>query len=180
MGKSVTEENWKEYAGVLTPFTEDQRNKNIAGEPRYETMKSLPWNTQDLNVNTNGNGKVLLEQLKTFDLDWAFLLTYWNFDFDEIRNDFSKYVGEKIGLESNYLIQVEKIEENTEKAMAITGGEEFYICTFHTLEGGDLALYLFSTRTTPVSTYLNAKTSTHYVEGWPIGVDENGRIVIAQ
>lgn len=128
--------------------------------------ENLPWNTQDLNVNTNGNGKVLLEQLKTFDLDWAFLLTYWNFNPDEIQDDFSKYVGEKIGLESNYLIEVEKIEENTEKAMAITGGEEFYICTFHTLEGGDLALYLFPTRTTPVSTYLNDKNNTYYVEGW--------------
>lgn len=179
----MTRENWRDFVVPVTIPDEETRQSAIAMEPRYETMKSLPWETENLKVWENGNGKLLIETLKGFDLGHYFQPTYGNFNIDEVKEDFSKYAGEKIFLGRNYLLEIEKVEAGSEKANTISGGEEFYILTFETLLGGDIALYLFSTRQTLISEFEPEEDGIirdYDIAGWPLGIDEEGRVVLAQ
>lgn len=164
------------YTGT---FDEGKRQENIAAEPRYALLKNQAWETQNLNVGENGNGKILLSAVKDIDQNRVFLFTYWSFPIQNVKEDFAKYAGEYLLFDYCYLQNLETIEADSEEANQITGGSEFYQFTFVTDTGDRGVLYCLSDHAKERAILMESiKDKPTSVSGWPLGIDDEGCVVL--
>lgn len=161
-------------------FSEEERQDRIAKEPRYFKMKFLNWNIDNLNVLENNNSKILLEAIEDIDLHRVFQYTYWDFSLEDVKHDFSRYVGENIYFDKCTFSKMKIVSDNSDLANIITNSERFYIIEFTDNKNNEGVLYLLSSYGKKLLPIYEGRTKNNLlISGWPLGIDNNGRMVIA-
>ncbi len=182
VSQDITKDNWRDFVLPQELTAADvQNNRDRAGDS-YSFMKNLPWNTEETDPTANGNVQVLMEALREKN-DIAFATIYIDVDPQDIAEDFSSYAGEMIYMGNNLLVAKEYVEPGSDLANAVTGGEGFGILTYESPRGAAFLYYLLPTNRDisydRVEEVNFDEIMLDNLSGWAVGVDSEGRAVLA-